>query len=167
MSKKKSSTATHELEAAQQVHWRLLLRNLDFQKDMAFLKVTREMTSFRERHFLPSPAEDKSWSQTMGNLWRASSNFWNLRRTNLKPPDLWPDTTHLSLDEILALEPHASLFITPQEHVLISNDSDDKYLARPTPSHSRRFVLSVWIFPIPSIATTERLYTFLETCGLE
>jgi hypothetical protein len=140
MSKKKHSTATQEIEAAQKVHWRLLLRNLTFQEDMAFLKVAWQMTSFQDRHFRPSPAEKENWSQIMVNLWSACSNFWNLRRINLKPIEMWPDTTHLSLDDILKLEPHAALFIAPQEHVLLSNDSDAKYLARPNPSHPQRFI---------------------------
>jgi hypothetical protein len=107
---------------------------------MAFLKVAYEMTALRESHCRNSPAEKENWSQIMVNLWSTYSNFWNLRRINLKPIELWPSTTHLSLDDILALEPHTSVFITPQEPVLISNDSDDKYLARPTPSHPQRFL---------------------------
>lgn len=132
MSKKKFSTATHELEAAQQVHWRLLLRNLTFQEDMAFLK--KMYAAYKNNP--PSPPDSKYRASAMADLWITLSNNWGLRRINLYPIQLWPETKHLSLDDILALESHTSLFITPYEPVLISNDPHDKNLARTPPSFS-------------------------------
>jgi len=133
MSKKKFSTATHELEAAEQVRWRLLLRNLTFQEDMAFLK----KMNLEHMNNPPSSADSGYRREAMCDLCITYSNKWALRRiNNIYPIQFWPETKHLSLDDILILESHAPLFVKPYEPILISHDPNDEWFARTPPTWS-------------------------------